>query len=72
MATGQAIKLMSKIRLNQNSQFEIECFVNGKLTWRAAIHPAGDYEKWSPEWDEKTEFLREDGEGNFYINKKNE
>lgn len=58
---------MPKIRLNQNSQFEIECWVNGKKTWRVAIHPFGDFEKWEPDFDTEIEFLEEDVNGNFYI-----
>ena len=58
---------MSKIRLNQYSQFEIECFVNGVKTWRQAIHPGGDFEKWAPDFDEEREIFQETHEGEFYI-----
>ena len=61
---------MSKIRLNQYSQFEIECFVNGVQTWRQAIHPGGDFEKWIPDFDEETEIFQESINGEFYITKK--
>lgn len=60
---------MSKIRLNQFSQFEIECFVDGVQTWRQAIHPQGDYENWSPDWDEEQETIKEIN-GEFYITQK--
>jgi hypothetical protein len=58
---------MSKIRLNQNSQFEIQCFVNGEKTWRVAIHPNFDFERWEPDFDPEREILKEKYTGEFFI-----
>lgn len=70
VVTGLAEGLkMSKIRLNQYSQFEIECCVNGIQQWRLAIHPNKDYDIWEPDFDPETEELSEDCDGNFYITK---
>jgi hypothetical protein len=60
---------MSKIRLNQNSQFEIQCLVNDVPTWRLAIRetlPDGDT-RFTPDFDEGAEIRQETHEGEFII-----
>ena len=64
---------MNKIRLNQNSQFEIQCLVNSVPTWRLAIRETlsdGDT-RFTPDFDEETEIRQETHEGGFIITNKN-
>jgi hypothetical protein len=63
---------MNKIRLNQYSEFEIECLVGTVFKWRKAIrefNSEGEF-IFKPDFDEDTEICEEDIEGNFHIIKK--
>ena len=53
--------------MNQNSQFEIQCFINGVPGWRAAVHPNFDFDRWEPDYDPETEIMRETDSGDFFI-----
>jgi hypothetical protein len=58
---------MYKLKLNQNSRFQISCLVNGVQTFRDAIHPNCDADKWEPDYDPETEELIVDSDLNFSI-----
>jgi hypothetical protein len=70
------LKLMSaKIRLNQNSNWQIECYVDDSPNpvWRDAIAiycPAREERVFRPDVDDEKEEIQEDIRGNFYITKK--
>lgn len=61
--------MSAKVRLNQYSQFEIECFVNGVQTWRQAFRgflPDGE-PRFVPDFDDERETCMEDKDGEFHI-----
>jgi hypothetical protein len=61
---------MYKLKLDQNSRFQISCSVNGIETFRDAVHPNSDADKWEPDYDPETEELAVDSDLNFSITTK--